>query len=222
MARRKFDNGTVLTKKLIAQKAYTLLQKGSLNDIKTTVISEALGVTQPEFYYRYKNRAELITDVVDIVCCDIVEKMAKVNGGWEECIRLFIKICADYFERHQGIANYLQTAGPYKPAARKMVDHWVSMFLYNGFSEIDAVMATYHVNQYMLGHFSWYETSVDVGPNRRQDSPLSKLQPSDYKDTPNALHFDRLKRTIKIEQRLRDGMELIIMDLAQQQSQRKK
>jgi AcrR family transcriptional regulator len=220
MARRKSVTKVALTKELIVKSAYNLLRKGTLDDIKTTAIGKALGVTQPALYNHYKGRAELVADVVDIVCKDIVAKMVDVRGSWEECTRKFVDISAERFELHRGVANYLQTLGPYEPAARELVDHWMSMFLRNGFTEIDAVMATFHVNQYLLGHFSWYQTSINVGPNRKEKNPLSLLQPSDYLNAPNALRFDRLKRTVSEDQRLRDGIDLIIMGLAQRRARR--
>jgi AcrR family transcriptional regulator len=221
MARRRLESGIALTKELIVETARQIVLQGAIDDIKTTAIGDALGVTQPAIYHHYKSRAELVADVVDIICKEIAEQMMDVRGGWESCTREFTEICAEKFSQYRGVANYLQTYGPYEPAARSMVDSWVSMYLSNGFSETEAVMATFHINQYLLGHFSWYDTNFDVGPNQHDDSPLSMLKPDDYANTPNALLFDQLTRTVNVDQRLRDGIDLVIMGLAQQRAQRK-
>ncbi|MGL5839885.1 MAG: TetR/AcrR family transcriptional regulator [Sphingorhabdus sp.] len=218
MARRRLDSGIALTKELIVETACKLVRQGALDDIKTTAIGEALGVTQPAIYHHYKSRAQLVADVVDIVCSDIAAKMTAVEGGWKESTRDFVEISAEKFVEYRGVANYLQTYGPYEPAARAVVDNWVGMFRRNGFSDTEAALATFHVNQYLLGHFSWYDTNFDVGPNRHEDSPLSQLKAADYKETPNALLFDTLTRTVNVDQRLRDGIELLILGISEQRS----
>jgi AcrR family transcriptional regulator len=217
MARRSRDT-VALTKDSILAAACAMVRAGSLSDLKTKAIGEALGVTQPAIYHYYADRGELVAAVVDRVCGEILARFTSARGSWEDRTRHFVRVCAETFTQYPGVANHLQTYGPFEPAARELVDMWMRMFVSHDFSKREATLATFHINQYLLGHFSWYESNADVGPKGQPNSPLQKLTPEDYAMTPYAFMFDTMSRSIDTSERLRDGVEVIISGFAERRA----
>ncbi len=210
MARRKKSDGIELSKKSIIDAALSLVVNDSLDALTTKAIGQALGVSQPAVYHHYSNRDALVLDVVDTICNDIADKIENVEGEhWTEAVPMFVDIYSEMFSKYSGVAGHLQTYGPYMRGAQRLAELWMKVFVRSGFSHKDSAMYVFQFNHYVFGFFSWHDTSANIGPKRKNNSPLSLLSPDDYGDVPLALVFDRETSEINPFDRLKQGIELI-------------
>jgi AcrR family transcriptional regulator len=210
MGRPSKSSGIALTREKILEVALQFVERDSLDRLTTQALGKALGVTQPAFFHHYRNRATLIADIVNQVCHDMANQMERTSGDWDKRVERLVEVYSRTFLRYHGVADHLMNLGPYTSGSRRIVDIWVRMFADAGAGPKRASLYSFHIGMHVLGFFSWYDRNVDIGPSKTADSPLSKLDKSDYADTPYALVFDEAVRETAIQQRLMDGLHLIV------------
>ncbi|MEO0419430.1 MAG: TetR/AcrR family transcriptional regulator [Pseudomonadota bacterium] len=217
MARRRKTDGIALSRDNIVDAALSIVQKSSLEDLTTSAIGKAMGVSQPAVYHHFRSRDQLVDEVMDRICGRIADRIDAHTGlPWREAVKEFVAAYAQEFQKYPGAANHLQTFGAYVEGARRIAQIWMEKFKELGLSDERAALYTFHLNQYVCGFFSWFDTGVEVGPHRDAYSPLLELKDEDYAATPLAMKLDQLLRTVDPMVRLDHGLAIILSGLEQE------
>ncbi|QLC23922.1 TetR/AcrR family transcriptional regulator [Parasphingopyxis algicola] len=197
--------------------ALNIVRQSSLEELTTGGIGNAMGVSQPAIYHHFRSRDQLVVEVMNVICNQIADRIAPhANLPWTEAVRKFVSVYSEEFQVYTGVANHLQTFGAYVEGARRIAQIWMELFKGLGLPDDRAGIYTFHLNQYVLGFFSWYDTGAEVGPHRYDYSPLRDLREEDYADTPLALTLDQLLRTVDPMLRLDHGLAIILAGIGQE------
>lgn len=211
LARRRKTDGIALSREGIVDAALNVVRRTSLDDLTTSAIGEELGVSQPAVYHHFRNRDQLVSNTIDVICNEIADKMqTNADLPWFEAAQNNVQTYSDELQRYPGVANHILIHGPYTHGGRRMAEVWMSLFKRAGLSDEDAVLYTYYINLYALGFFSWYDSGLEVGRQRNENTPLRLLKDEDFQGTPLARVFVKRLADLDPLVRLDGGLDLII------------
>lgn len=149
-----------LTVDEIVAAATRLTRQHGLAAVSMRALSDQLTVSPMALYHHVGDRAALCDRVADGVVASVAVPSARC--GWQTWLRRYHAALWDQLRRHPGVGELL-LVNPTTTAGAAIRRATVDMFLRNGFSEREALLATSTFHTHLLGRLS-----IDVRPDRTQ------------------------------------------------------
>ncbi|WP_172170965.1 TetR/AcrR family transcriptional regulator [Paraburkholderia elongata] len=188
------SSGPELSRDAVIQRAVTLAQCESIDEVSIARVARELGVVTSLIHYYIGNRDDLLSIVINAAMKERFEALPPVTGVWRIDLEGVVRCTLDVFTRWPGLATYVATHNRFRLFQRvqpgeidyglSYFDHVGQIFQQGGFTASQAALA-YHLLMLFVTSIA-AESAHHQAPVAHKDFILGYVSGSTSERTPGA------------------------------------